>query len=229
MADDNDENNAMLTLLAPDGYYKYLGIDKNGLPSADKSAPENASTNTSVWGSDAPPIDDDQVKKAYRKLSRKHHPDKPGGDADTFRLLNRAQKVLMNPKLRQQYDILGIDLDDDEVHDDNLNSTDEKDQQSSGSSTAQGIVHEIASLVLSSLVQLGVRTRTYMSNNVPVLIVNHCAQFLHFILYAKYSHDGRSGYYCDAISHNIIPCHCLSLLYQLSDITTTALARRFHL
>ena len=45
---------------------------------------------------------DDLVKKAYRKKSIKHHPDKPGGDAETFRILKRAQTVLSNPKLRQQ-------------------------------------------------------------------------------------------------------------------------------
>ena len=34
---------------------------------------------------------------------------------DTFRLLNRAQKVLLEPKLKAQYDILGMDLDDEET------------------------------------------------------------------------------------------------------------------
>jgi hypothetical protein len=121
---------ALLQLLAPDGYYAYLKI-----PKADV-------------------IEADQVKKNYRKLSLKHHPDKRGGDAETFRVLNRAQKVLMAPKLKQQYDILGLDLDDDEEkHDDDDDGREE-------TSTTQGIVHEIASMALTNVLQLGVRTRT---------------------------------------------------------------------
>ena len=142
-------SDAMMELLAPDGYYKYLQISKpSGIPDA-KSA-------------DA--FDADAVKKAYRKLSRKHHPDKPGGDADTFRLLNRANKVLTTQKLREQYDILGIDLDDDEHHEtDGDDKHDDKDQEGGppSSGAAQGIVHEIANMILTGIVQLGVRTREF--------------------------------------------------------------------
>lgn len=138
-----------MQLLAPDGYYKYLGISKNS----------NVASTDGGGGDKA--VDLDLVKKNYRKLSLKHHPDKPGGDAETFRVLNRAQKVLSHPKLRQQYDILGMDLDDDEhEHDTAAGSTDEGSGDENASSTSQGIVHEIASMALTSVLQLGVKTGT---------------------------------------------------------------------
>ena len=56
MASSSGENNkpseAMMQLLAPDGYYAYLKIDRT--PNAE--------------------IDEDLIKKNYRKLSLKHHP-----------------------------------------------------------------------------------------------------------------------------------------------------------
>jgi len=58
-------------------------------------------------------IDLDQVKKNYRRLSLRHHPDRKTGDAETFRMLNRAKVVLSNAKLRREYDLVGLDLDDD--------------------------------------------------------------------------------------------------------------------
>ena len=133
-------SDAMMQLLAPDGYYKYLGVPKTAEGS----------------------VDDDTIKKNYRKLSLKHHPDRSGGDAETFRVLNRAQKVLTNPKLRQQYDILGLDLDDDDDDGQRQESAvGEKEEGSSGAdqqTTSQGIVHEIASMALTSVLQMGVRT-----------------------------------------------------------------------
>ena len=54
-ASDDDKkkpSEAMMQLLAPDGYYKFLGIEKTG--SED--------------------IDADLIKKNYRKLSLRHHP-----------------------------------------------------------------------------------------------------------------------------------------------------------
>jgi hypothetical protein len=152
----------MLELLSPDGYYTYLGVSKtrSQVPTdnSGSSSPSNANVeHKPLTGTD---FDTDAVKKNYRKLSLKHHPDKPNGDSDTFRVLNRAQRVLMNPKLRQQYDILGIDLDDDEAehtHD----HADDKDGEDAPS-TAQGIVQEVASMALTSIIQLCVRTRTYI-------------------------------------------------------------------
>jgi len=104
------------------------------------------------------------VKKNYRKLSLRHHPDK-GGDVDTFRVLNRAQKVLTNPKLRQQYDILGIDLDDDEEEQHHANEDEQGADDKGQQSTQGGIIQEIAGNVLTGVIQVGVRTcKSFVDN-----------------------------------------------------------------
>jgi curved DNA-binding protein len=67
-------------------YYKILGIDKK--------ATEN------------------DIKKAYRKLARKFHPDLNPGDkvAETkFKEINEANEVLSNPENRKKYDKYGKD------------------------------------------------------------------------------------------------------------------------
>jgi molecular chaperone DnaJ len=61
-------------------YYKTLGIDKN----ASK----------------------DDIKKAFRTLAHKHHPDK-GGDAEKFKEINEAYSVLSDDQKRAQYDRFG--------------------------------------------------------------------------------------------------------------------------
>lgn len=156
-----------MELLSPDGYYTYLGVPK---PPPSTTTSQLSSLSPSSTQLPSSKIDEDVVKKNYRKLSLRHHPDKAGGDVDTFRVLNRAQKVLTNPKLRQQYDILGIDLDDDEeeqhANDDGEHhqhhDTDEKEKQ-----TVQGsIIQEIASNVLTGVIQVGVRTSTSLSRRV---------------------------------------------------------------
>jgi len=50
---------------------------------------------------------DDEIKKAYRKLAHKHHPDKPGGDEAKFKEINEAYQVLSDKSKRQQYDQFG--------------------------------------------------------------------------------------------------------------------------
>jgi curved DNA-binding protein len=45
----------------------------------------------------------DEIKKAYRKLASKHHPDK-GGDTATFQKIEEAYRILSDPNQRQQYD-----------------------------------------------------------------------------------------------------------------------------
>jgi len=48
----------------------------------------------------------DEIKKAYRKLAHKHHPDK-GGNEETFKKISEAYHVLADEKKRQQYDRFG--------------------------------------------------------------------------------------------------------------------------
>ena len=67
-------------------YYKTLGIDK--------SATEK------------------DVKKAYRKLARKYHPDLNPNDKkaeESFKEINEANEVLSNPENRKKYDEHGKD------------------------------------------------------------------------------------------------------------------------
>ena len=62
-------------------YYKTLDVDKNA--SAD------------------------EIKKAFRKIAHKHHPDKPGGDEAKFKEANEAYQTLSDQKKRAQYDRFG--------------------------------------------------------------------------------------------------------------------------
>ncbi|MEX6689158.1 J domain-containing protein [Danxiaibacter flavus] len=65
-------------------YYKVLGVDKS------------AST--------------DDIKKAYRKLARKYHPDLNPNDQNahkTFQQINEANEVLSDPEKRKKYDQYG--------------------------------------------------------------------------------------------------------------------------
>lgn len=64
-------------------YYEILGVNKNS--------------------------SEDEIKKAYRKQSLKHHPDR-GGNNEQFQKINTAYEVLKDPKKRHQYD-MGIDPD----------------------------------------------------------------------------------------------------------------------
>ena len=48
----------------------------------------------------------DEIKKAYRRLASKHHPDK-GGDNARFQEIQKAYETLSDPKRRQQYDRRG--------------------------------------------------------------------------------------------------------------------------
>ena len=57
------------------------------------------------------PQDADQaaIKKAYRKLARKHHPDQNAGDAAAekrFKDIGEANAVLSDPKQREEYDAI---------------------------------------------------------------------------------------------------------------------------
>ncbi|MDR0591137.1 MAG: molecular chaperone DnaJ [Candidatus Nomurabacteria bacterium] len=50
---------------------------------------------------------DDEIKKAFRKLAVKYHPDKEGGDEAKFKEANEAYEVLKDSKKRQRYDQFG--------------------------------------------------------------------------------------------------------------------------
>ncbi len=64
-------------------YYKILGVDKKASP--------------------------DEIKKAYRKLALKYHPDKGGGDENEkkFKETSEAYQVLSDKEKRAQYDQFG--------------------------------------------------------------------------------------------------------------------------
>ena len=66
-------------------YYKTLGV------------PKNATT--------------EDIKKAYRKLARKYHPDvnRSAGAEKSFKEINEANEVLSDPEKRKRYDTIGPD------------------------------------------------------------------------------------------------------------------------
>jgi len=55
---------------------------------------------------DADPV---TIKRAYRKLAQKHHPDRRGGDKETFQRVAKAWEVLGGPERRAYYDQHGED------------------------------------------------------------------------------------------------------------------------
>jgi curved DNA-binding protein len=69
----------------------------------------------------------EDIKKAYRKLARKHHPDLNPNDKDAhkkFQQINEANEVLSDPEKRKKYDQYGKDWEHAEQY--------EKAQQAGG-------------------------------------------------------------------------------------------------
>ena len=50
---------------------------------------------------------EEDIKKAFRKLAHKYHPDKAGGDEKKFKEINEAYQVLSDKNKRSQYDRFG--------------------------------------------------------------------------------------------------------------------------
>ena len=52
---------------------------------------------------------DDEIKSGFKEMAKKYHPDKnksPGAE-ETFKKINEAKEVLLNPNKRQIYDAMG--------------------------------------------------------------------------------------------------------------------------
>jgi curved DNA-binding protein CbpA len=50
---------------------------------------------------------DAEIKSAYKDLSKKHHPDKPGGSKERMSDINNAKQLLLDPAKRRRYDTTG--------------------------------------------------------------------------------------------------------------------------
>lgn len=51
---------------------------------------------------------ENEIRKAFKKLAIKHHPDR-GGDAEKFKEVNAAYEVLSDPEKRELYDKYGLE------------------------------------------------------------------------------------------------------------------------
>lgn len=49
----------------------------------------------------------EEISKAFHRLAKKYHPDRPGGDVERFKQINEAYQILSNRDKREQYDQFG--------------------------------------------------------------------------------------------------------------------------
>ncbi len=69
----------------------------------------------------------DEIKKKYRELTRKHHPDRNQGDPDAarkFAEIAEAYEILSDEKKRRKYDRGGIDAVNNQEHEQNFDPFD---------------------------------------------------------------------------------------------------------
>jgi len=53
----------------------------------------------------APDVAASELRRAYVALAQRHHPDRPGGDAERMREVNEAWATLGDPVRRRRYDL----------------------------------------------------------------------------------------------------------------------------
>lgn len=56
-----------------------------------------------------PSASDADIKKAYRKMALKYHPDKPTGDTEKFKQVSEAFQILSDKEKREVYDQYGLE------------------------------------------------------------------------------------------------------------------------
>jgi len=52
----------------------------------------------------------DEIRKAYKELSKEHHPDRAGGNEEKFKKIQEAHEVLSDEGRRKMYDMTGSDV-----------------------------------------------------------------------------------------------------------------------
>lgn len=84
---------------------------------------------------------DADIKKAYRKLARKHHPDLNPSDVEAgkkFQQLNEANEILSDPDKRKQYDRYGEKYGKDWQHGEQFEAQQRQQQQRRSAASGAG-------------------------------------------------------------------------------------------
>ena len=111
-------------------YYQVLGVDKKA--------------------------SQDDIKRAFRKLARKYHPDLNPNDAtakDKFQAINEANEVLSDPEKRKKYDEYGEHW----KHADEFEAQKRAQQQAGGGDLAVPVLEvPVRDLVRTEAVRIGI-------------------------------------------------------------------------